>query len=1451
MAETIGGVVVEITGDYSGLQSDFDAAVAIAVSKGATLGEAINAALKLPDTTPLTDALAVIGAQSDAAASHLEGMASAMESAASAAGTFSSAAEDILQSQREADAELTTAQNVLAEIQSAYDQGAAGANDLARAADAVDTAFTAANPAIKESGDDAHSASEGFGDMATELLKLGGITVSIDALLQLGKAAIEAADQIDDAKTALTTLTGSAEQANTTIAALRDVAQDEGLSFPTLVTAAQRMTAMLPLGSDVADILAHIGNAAELMHTSIEAAATKFDTLVESGNASARSLGSLGIRMDDLDAAMERAGVSADLLGEGTKKAFAALDNEDRVNILTDAMSRLDGVAKQMNDDIGGDTVRLMNQWRETLVQIGDAITPIAAGAMPAFSAALKAIVSGAALAVTGLNILIDTVVGFGSTAIATFNGLADVAAKALTGDYKGAISAAKDAMDAISANATHMKDSIIADTKAGADFITKIYATDVPNATKAASAGAKDLTTDFSNLGTAGAKAAEQIVPLAKATHDLVDNTASALNPAANLTAAEAALGDAIEKTQTSLLHANANLQTAVDRLKDTKEAASNGAASMGDIEIAEGRVAKAAQDLANAQKAANAALAAVDAGNTKTALAAINEALSNAGAEAILAGDDLKDLGIDLDNLGAKAPAMSALNKAFIDLGINAKAAKPDVDTLIADLQTLANSDTVDWSQITAGLANFDKEMQQVAKTDLPAATAAIGQSVDILITAGAPLDVITTQMGVFQGYIQKLAKTDLPDAIAEQGKYIAQLGEIGAPISEIVKATEAWDKMQIQLAEDSGKSASKYIINLTMMQQSTKDAADSIKNVLGNAFVDLDKAWNDAFDKLGKALADNIVAGKSWADTWHTFVKQIETEILESLIGTAFKALRSEMDSLLSSLFPSLNAAITGTGGAIGGLAGAAKTAAGSVTSVGEAATDAFPSISKAGGAAGGLASGAGAAASSLTGMVTAISSVIGALAGIAGDILQAHANNLLGEIEINTRSAFNEITNLRQDAWGQYDGLFGRLGDIWGTLQALGAAGTGASEGMKNELDALSNIGQTLLDIDTNIYNVLTTLQNGIGTSGKSTGTQDLSGQSLAALNAAVTALNGIWSDENLVVQGIQNLAIDIQALAGATNQGASDFKNLFTNAQTTTAGQIATIGKQISDNNAQIALALASNNTTLASSLTAQNATLQQQLNALQDIQKYGSAEAAAAAESRDAAIKQVAIAQTVAEKIAALQAEAKADAELALAEQKIGNQSAADAALKAGADIAAQIAALMGPLSDIDANTAGLADAIGRGSGAPSQETSAPAGTVSSGSRGGATGTGTVASGPPVISRPSKSFDMGGFNPVDQVVNLHANEWVIPPSPATIALPMDVLSRIRVPDMPQVPDAPNISSFTGGAGGANSHSSSDTYNIVINTPSTNPSDLVRQVAQEIKTRTGRTAKFSN
>ena len=165
----------------------------------------------------------------------------------------------------------------------------------------------------------------------------------------------------------------------------------------------------------------------------------------------------------------------------------------------------------------------------------------------------------------------------------------------------------------------------------------------------------------------------------------------------------------------------------------------------------------------------------------------------------------------------------------------------------------------------------------------------------------------------------------------------------------------------------------------------------------------------------------------------------VKKIEQEILNQLVGYALKQLES---SLLSAtgLFKNLGQTA----------AGAAQQAAGSVAGGAGGLAGGAGGL---GGAAGGTGGGLGGLTS--LGGVADVASVVSAISGVIGNFQQAHANKVLGEIELNTRKCFNVLAQMQGSLTGQgpYASLASQMVNS-GPAAAVGAGGGGGSVNFTN-------------------------------------------------------------------------------------------------------------------------------------------------------------------------------------------------------------------------------------------------------------------------------------------------------------------------------------------------------------------------------------------------------------
>ena len=266
-------------------------------------------------------------------------------------------------------------------IADALAAGAAAGADLGQQiADSLTPITPAADDAasaIGGMGDAAEGSSSKLSDMAEQLVAIGEALAITEGLKEFGSEALTAADNVTHATLALTQLTGSGDTAESTIQGLEALGQSDGLSFPSLLTAATRMTAMLPAGTDVTALLGQIANGAAVMGTDIESAATKFDQMTTAGTASARTLTALGLSLPALAVALNQVAGNSDATATNAAAMFKALDESDRITVLTTALSTMGGVAQDVaQQTFGGQWQQLENAWEAVMVQAGQALLP-------------------------------------------------------------------------------------------------------------------------------------------------------------------------------------------------------------------------------------------------------------------------------------------------------------------------------------------------------------------------------------------------------------------------------------------------------------------------------------------------------------------------------------------------------------------------------------------------------------------------------------------------------------------------------------------------------------------------------------------------------------------------------------------------------------------------------------------------------------------------------------------------------------------------------------------------------------------------------------------------------------------------------------------------------------------------------------------------------------------
>ena len=322
--ENIGAIGVTIDADYSPLQAAFQQAQNDATAAGKNISDALSEG---------ASSGADLGQQ---LADSLEAVPAAADDAATALGGVSEAAGHAATSEDEA----TT---------STQDLGAAA----------------------QESGGK-------LGDMAEKLIAVGEALAITEGLKEFGLEALTAADNVTHASIALSHLTGDAEGVKTTLEGLEEVGTADALSMPSLYQAATRMTALLPPGTDVVALLGHIADGAAIMGTDIGSAADRFDRMASSGTANARTMTALGISLDTLAASINTVAGGTDAVASNAAAMFKALDESQRIDVLTQALSSMGGTAEKVAEQtFGGQWQQLANQWESLMVQVGQALLPV------------------------------------------------------------------------------------------------------------------------------------------------------------------------------------------------------------------------------------------------------------------------------------------------------------------------------------------------------------------------------------------------------------------------------------------------------------------------------------------------------------------------------------------------------------------------------------------------------------------------------------------------------------------------------------------------------------------------------------------------------------------------------------------------------------------------------------------------------------------------------------------------------------------------------------------------------------------------------------------------------------------------------------------------------------------------------------------------------------------
>jgi len=973
--ENIGGIAVDIVGNYAPLAADLDSAVAAAAKAGQEIAESLNAGANAADqfagavtaaSTGMGDfesRIAALVNSGSTLAEALDQVSAETEAAAQGIGTAGDAAEAAAQQLELFDAaidvpyadeagQLNLFATELEPIGPAAQQAAAGTEEFAHGA--------------HDAGEAAQDAEHKTHEFMSSLLEVAGVALTVEALKSLIEQMVELNAEEERAGEGLAFMAGNMEEAGGKIEHLRDLAQELAVPFDEVARAAQQMAFRLTEASDtqIEAALHAASDAAKVSGQSFDQMSNALSRIALTGNVMPRMLTSIGVSMEDLATVM-------DVKIEDVKRKFQELDEGSRLQDLIAAMDKTRGATEAMANDTESQLTRTANAWKFGIADIGSAVTPMVTEIAPLVVTAAKAIGTAFIVVLDSLKIVGAAIGGLIYGIGATVVDLGKIVVAAMNNDVGGIIDASKRL--AIDYKATWegtsgaIKDNV-AQMTASLDSLWK-------STTSAAGANK-----DWEGSTHAVKAAQDELLPVVTnvrvATKDWVDLTAVALPDAAKQAANQ------VEATRVAIVRQG----EAIEMLTKMLDAA----IASNDVYNTQGKkIVQLQEELATATKKYYDLL-----GNPPDTAAAFQKQVAAAMTEA-------KQAIIDLLPPLQKVPiGVMDVEHALAAMGIQADSAGNSVTKIVRAYEDLGK-----------GQHTLDQE---------DAAWAKISSTVD------------------------KLAKTDLPLVISLYNEHLAQLVKLHASQGEILAAQGQLLQLEIKTAEQSGTSATAQIVALEKVKLAQQVLYDQT-HLLGDMYVgvinDILKGW----ESLGKSIADNIVDEKNWHDVWINGLKSIAKSILETLVGTAFKALEDSIlksTGLLDGLTASFNKLLgTAAGNAAGGAAGSVASSAGSAAGGGATVIQ----ISFSGG---GLLSGAG-----------AIGAIASAIEGAFGLAQMSHLISTDGKIEENTRRldiVFEKYAN--QDEWdrhngllGKFDMIFDRLGDVWNeirtgwenTVAALGA------------------------------------------------------------------------------------------------------------------------------------------------------------------------------------------------------------------------------------------------------------------------------------------------------------------------------------------------------------------------------------------------------------------------
>lgn len=181
------------------------------------------------------------------------------------------------------------------------------------------------------------------------------------------------------------------------------------------------------------------------------------------------------------------------------------------------------------------------------------------------------------------------------------------------------------------------------------------------------------------------------------------------------------------------------------------------------------------------------------------------------------------------------------------------------------------------------------FEQIMSSVNET-VDQALPPLTQLQKMMGEAGA--DIAAGSFQRVDGIIRRISEDDLPNAVKLQQQYVEALDKTSVSVERLGTEQQKLLEMQLQLAQEQGKSTTGYQTQLALLDLETKNYGNDFHNVFGTTVTNSLNIVDKSLSQVGMNIAKTAIESKNWGQMFTALLRQLEEQLLGGLINALIK-------------------------------------------------------------------------------------------------------------------------------------------------------------------------------------------------------------------------------------------------------------------------------------------------------------------------------------------------------------------------------------------------------------------------------------------------------------------------------------------------------------------------------------------------------------------------------